>query len=61
MQEMQVRSLRRKNPLEEEMAILSSILAWRIPWTEETVSPWSRKELDTNERLTQFMGIEYRI
>ena len=35
MQEMQVRSLRRKNPLEEEMAILSSILAWRIPWREE--------------------------
>jgi len=25
----------RKNPLEEEMAALSSVLAWRIPWTEE--------------------------
>ena len=24
-----------KTPLEEEMAILSSILAWKIPWTEE--------------------------
>ena len=35
MEEMQVRSLSWKNPLEEEMAILSSILAWTIPWTEE--------------------------
>ena len=35
MEEMQVRSLSWKNPLEEEMAILSSILAWRIPWREE--------------------------
>ena len=35
MEEMQVRSLSRKNPLEEEMAILSSSLAWRIPWREE--------------------------
>ena len=28
-------SLGRKDPLEEEMATHSSILAWRIPWTEE--------------------------
>ena len=28
-------SRRRENPLEEEMATHSSILAWRIPWTEE--------------------------
>ena len=32
---MQVRSLGRKDPLEEVMATNSSILAWRIPWTEE--------------------------
>ena len=30
-----VRSLGREDPLEEEMATHSSILAWRIPWTEE--------------------------
>ena len=30
-----VRSLGREDPLEKEMAILSSILAWRIPWMEE--------------------------
>ena len=34
-QEMQVRSLGRKDPLEKEMATHSSSLAWEIPWTEE--------------------------
>ena len=33
---MQVRSLGQEDPPEEEMAIHSSILAWRIPWIEET-------------------------
>ena len=32
---MQVQSLGQGDPLEEGMAIHSSILAWRIPWTEE--------------------------
>ena len=35
MQEDQVQSLGRKDPLEKKMANHSSILAWRIPWTEE--------------------------
>ena len=35
MQETQVQSLGQKDPLEEEMATESSILAWKIPWTEE--------------------------
>ena len=35
MQETQVPSLGWEDPLEEEMAIHSSILAWKIPWTEE--------------------------
>ena len=35
MQETRVRSLGWEDPLEKEMAIHSSILAWRIPWTEE--------------------------
>ena len=34
-QETQVQSLGGEDPLEEEMATRSSILAWRIPWTEE--------------------------
>ena len=35
MRETWVRSLGQENPLEKEMATHSSILAWRIPWTEE--------------------------
>ena len=35
MQETQVWTLGWKEPLEEEMATHSSILAWKIPWTEE--------------------------
>ena len=35
MQETQVQSLDRENPLEKGMATYSSILTWRIPWTEE--------------------------
>ena len=35
MQETQVQSLSQEDPLEEGMATYSSILVWRIPWTEE--------------------------
>ena len=35
MREAQVQSLGREDPLEKEMATHSSILAWKIPWTEE--------------------------
>ena len=35
MQETQVLSLGQEDPLEKKMATHSSILAWRIPWTEE--------------------------
>ena len=48
MQETWVQSLGGEDPLEEEMAVHSSILAWRIPWTEEPVgyNPWGLQELD---------------
>ena len=49
-QEMWVPSLGQKDPLQEEMATHSSILASEIPWTEELgglYSPWGRKESDT--------------
>ena len=36
MQETQVHSLGQEDPLGEEMATHSSILAWKIPWTEES-------------------------
>ena len=49
-------SLRREDPLEEEMTTHSSVLAWTIPWTEEpgrlhTYSPRGHKESDPTERL----------
>ena len=42
-EEMQVRSLGWEDPLKEEMATHSSILAWKIPWTEEPGSLWVTK------------------
>ena len=36
MQEIQVQPLGREDPLEKEMATHSSILVWKIPWTEES-------------------------
>ena len=36
MQATRIQSLGREDPLEKEMATHSSILAWKIPWTEET-------------------------
>ena len=53
-QETQVRSLGWEDPLEEEMATHSSILAWEIPWTR---GAWQAtvhgvpKESDTSEQL----------
>ena len=49
MQETQVQSLGWEDPLEKGMATHSSILAWRMPWTEEPgdYSLWGREELDT--------------
>ena len=54
MQEMWVRSLGLEDPLEKEMATLSSTLAWRIPWTEEAggLQSMGSQESDTTERLT---------
>ena len=53
MQETWVRFLCGEDPLEKGMATHSSILVWRIPWTEELVgySGWGHKELDTTEQL----------
>ena len=60
MQETQVRSLGGEDPLENEMATHSSILAWRITWTDEPgksheqmslagYSPLGHRELDMAE------------
>ena len=46
MQKTWVQSLGWEDPLEKGKATHSSILAWRIPWTD---SPWGHKELDMTE------------
>ena len=56
-QEMRVQSLHQQTPPEEEMETHLSILAWKIPWTDEPgrlLSMGSQK-LDTTERLTHIL------
>ena len=56
MQETRVWSLGREDPLDKEMATHSSILAWRIPWTEEPgrlQSMWSQSQT----RLSNFTSL----
>ena len=50
-EETRVPSLSREDPLDEGMAAPSSVLAWRIPWTEEPggLQSMGHKESDTNE------------
>ena len=56
MQETQVQSLDREDALEKAIATHSSILAWRIPWTEEPGGPQSAgsQRVDTSEQPTLF-------
>ena len=59
--ERQIQFLGQKNPLEKEMATLSNILAWRIPWTKEPggLQSIGCKDLDTIECLTlSFLAIK---
>ena len=51
MQQTWVQTLCQEDPLEKRMATHSSILAWRISWTEYLAgySPWDCKKLDTSE------------
>ena len=54
MQETRVQSLGQEDPLEEEVAAHSSLLTWRIPWTEEPGGlhrPWGRKASDRTESM----------
>ena len=53
MQETQVQSLCLEDPLEKEMATLSRILVWEIPWAEEPgeLQSMESQELDTIQRL----------
>ena len=58
-----VSSLGQEDPLGKEMAIHSSTLAWKIPWTESLVgySPWGCKESDTTERLHFHIHFSQRV
>ena len=61
MQETRVRFLGQEDPLEKEMATHSSILAWRISWTEEPggLQSMGSQESDTiNEREKKLNGAE---
>ena len=49
-EEMQVRSLGQEDPLEEGTATHASILAWRIPWTEE---PGGLQSMGSQKSWTQ--------
>ena len=51
MQETRVPSPGQQDPLEEEMATRSSILAWRIPWTEEPTVHGIAKEVGHDSDL----------
>ena len=54
-QEIQVQTLDWEDPLENGMATLSGVLAWKIPCTEEpSYNLWGHKESDMTEQLTQF-------
>ena len=54
MQETRVQSLYREDPLEKEMATHSSILAWRIPWTEGPGVLQSMKVAESWTQLSDF-------
>ena len=51
---MRVQSLSQKDPLEKRIETLSSILVWRIPWTEEPrgLQSMGHKEAGTLKRLS---------
>ena len=63
MQETQVQTLGWKDPLEQEMATHSSILAWKIPWTEEPGGlqsmGWQRVRQDLATKNNKSTGYRY--
>jgi len=57
-----VQSLVREDPLEKEMAMHPSILAWKIPWTEESGGLQSMgSQTDMTERQTLFWKLKHKI
>ena len=60
MQETQVRSLGWEDPLEKGMTTCSSVLAWRIPWTEEPVWGCKRVVHDFATKQQDFTHVKLR-
>ena len=60
MQETWLRSLGQEDPLEKEMATQSSILAWKIPWTEEPgrLQSMRSQRVGHDERLHSLLETE---
>ena len=56
MQETRVQSLGREDPLEKRMVTHSSILAQRIPWTEDTIMG-SQRGKPTEQRILSFFSL----
>ena len=60
MQEAQLQSLGQEDPLEEDMEIHSSVLAWKIPWTKEPDGLQSmglqraKHDLATKQKILQY-------
>ena len=61
MQEIWVQSLSGEDPLKTGMATHSSMLTWRIHGqrSQAGYSPWGRKELNTIERLTLSLSLDF--
>ena len=56
-----MQSLGPEDPLEKGMAVLSSILAWRIPWTEEpgSLQSMGSQRVDMTEQLTLSLSFQF--
>ena len=57
MWETQVRALGWEDPLEKEMTIHSSTIAWKIPWTQETVYGVAK----SRTQLSDFTSIHFKV
>ena len=54
-------SLGPEDPLEKEMATQSSILAWEIPWTEESGGLWSMGSQKSQAQLSDETSFQKRV
>ena len=60
-QEIRVQSLGQEDPLEKGMPTHSNILAWRIPWTEESGRLQSMEYFKQSKKIKYFWGISEEV